>query len=123
MSTEKVELVRRAERGERVRQIRAAAGLSGEALAAEMTRLARSFGMGAAFDGTKISRMESGQRELSAEEAALLTVIDPEGRSVVWLAFGASGGKLARKGATVSGAPRLPLRRPGRGDSSEQKSG
>jgi hypothetical protein len=41
VSTEKVELVRRAERGGRVEDIRKSADLTGEGLAAEMNRLAQ----------------------------------------------------------------------------------
>jgi transcriptional regulator with XRE-family HTH domain len=97
VSTEKVELVRRAERGARVEEIRKSAEMTGESMAAELNRLAEAHGLPMRYDGSKISRMESGERKISLEDGALLTLIDPEDRGVAWLAFGPPAVRAMRR--------------------------
>lgn len=82
------ELVRRAERGACVREIREALGLTGEQFAAELAKAGKSYGLKLRYDSAKISRLELGGRKISAEEAAILAELDKEGRGVAWLVFG-----------------------------------
>lgn len=91
------ELIRRAERGGRVAEIRQATGYSGAKFAEELNKLAVAYSYPTRFDVAKISKMESGVgRGLSVEEGALLAVIDPLERGIAWLAFGGPAIKSMR---------------------------
>ncbi|HEV8448619.1 MAG TPA: helix-turn-helix domain-containing protein [Gemmatimonadaceae bacterium] len=81
-----------------MKDIREAAGLSQAALAAELTTMAETYGLDELYDDSKVSRIEAGLRGLSLEEGALVVLIDPEGRGVVWLAFGGPVAKAMRRG-------------------------
>lgn len=81
-------LMRRAELGARVRLIREALGMTGEEFGAALTRAGKDFGVSLRYDSAKISKIERGGRELSPEEAAILTMLDPEARGFPWLIFG-----------------------------------
>lgn len=81
-------LVRLAERGGRVRQVREAMGLTGAAFAIELSRLLKTLGTPGKYDEAKVSKIEGGTRKLTAEEAAVIASIDPEERPVAWLVFG-----------------------------------
>jgi hypothetical protein len=91
------ELIRRAERGGRAREIREAAGLSQAAFAVELTRMAVTYGLDETYDDSKVSRIEAGLRGLTLEEGALVVLLDPEDRGVVWLAFGGPVAKAMRR--------------------------
>jgi hypothetical protein len=92
------ELVRRAERGRRVAEIREAAGLTGAAFARELNKLAAAYGYPTRYSESKVSRIESGiGRNISLEEGALVVQLDPEDRGVVWLAFGGPAAKAMRR--------------------------
>jgi hypothetical protein len=95
---EHAEVIRRAERGRRVADIRASTGFSGARFAAELNKLAEAYGYPKRFNDSKISKMESGVvRGLSIEDGALLTVIDPLERGIAWLAFGGPALKQMRR--------------------------
>jgi len=89
VSTKADELIRRAAIGERVKQIRDALELNGEEFADAYERAAKALGLTLRFDKYKLSRLEGGGRKLTAEEVVLLVQLDPEGRDVQWLVFGA----------------------------------
>lgn len=92
------ELIRRAERGKRVGEIRESTGYSGARFADELNKLAAAYGYPTRFNESKISKMEKGvTRGLSVEDGALLVVIDPLERGIAWLAFGGPAIKQMRR--------------------------
>lgn len=93
-------LVRLAERGDRVREVRVALGMSGDEFAATLTQLSKSLGAPVRYDEAKVSKIERGTRRLTAEEAAIVASIDPEERPVAWLVFGDVSRKMDSRGWT-----------------------
>lgn len=88
MSSRADELRAMAERGERVKKVRDALQLTGVQFAERVEKLAAGFGVALRFDDTKLSRVENGTRNLTAEETAAVLWLDPEERSAQWLVFG-----------------------------------
>lgn len=88
VSTKADGLVKAAERGDRVKAIRDARKMTGEEFAALVTKTAKALGVELALDKHKLSRIEGGKRDLTAEEVAMFVQLDPEDRGVQWLVFG-----------------------------------
>lgn len=88
MSAKRDALLQKVEQGERVAEIRDALGLSGEAFATLLQKRLHALGVGRNYDKFKVSRMESGGRKLTIEEAAVIADLDPSKRGAVWLVFG-----------------------------------
>lgn len=88
MSSKLDALRRRLERGERVKEIRDGLELTGEEFAKLLAGRMAHYGAPAKYDRSKVSEMESGERKLTVEEAAVLVELDKRGRSSVWLVFG-----------------------------------
>lgn len=88
MSSRSDELQAMADRGDRVKQVREALDLTGVQFADRVEKLVAGFGAAIRFDDTKLSRVEGGTRNLTAEEAAAVAWLDPAERSVQWLVFG-----------------------------------
>jgi ribosome-binding protein aMBF1 (putative translation factor) len=85
---EVAKLVRRAKRGQRVRAVRKAMGMTGDQFAARLSQLSTVLNEPAVYDKTQVAKLERGSRILTAEEAAIIASIDPEERPVAWLVFG-----------------------------------
>ena len=88
MSTKAATIIQKVERGERIKEIRVALGMTGDEFAAELTTRAKVFGYPATYERAKVSRIESGGRKLTVEELAIILEMDPERRSLAWLVFG-----------------------------------
>lgn len=96
---EHAELIRQAERGQRVGDIIDATGFTGQRFADELNKLAQAYGYPKRYDASKISKMRKGVgRGLEIEEGALLTLLDPMERGIAWLAFGGPPVKQMRRG-------------------------
>jgi len=80
--------IQRIRRGERVAAVREALGVSGEEFAEMLRRQLLAYGIDRKYDKAKVSRMESGRRDLLAEELAVIASVDPEKRGMLWLIFG-----------------------------------
>lgn len=89
-------LIRRVEQGARVRQVREALGMTGDEFAAELTKWSRLFGVGTGYEKGKVSKIESGSRKLTIEEAAIISAIDRDERGAAWLIFGDVSKRAAR---------------------------
>jgi hypothetical protein len=100
VSTRADELLQMVERGERVAGIRQALALTGDRFAERVAGVAESFGCALEFDKHKLSRVEGGTRNLTAEEAAAVVELDPDKNGVQWLVFG-SATAVVRKGKEV----------------------
>lgn len=90
--------IRRIQRGVRVRLIRKALEMGGEAFAQELERLSASLGVPVNYDAAKLSKIERGGRDLTAEEATIIASIDPEDRGAGWLIFGDVARKMGQRG-------------------------
>ena len=88
MSQKAVDIIQRVERGERIKAIRKALDMTGDEFAAELTARARAYGVDAAYDRAKVSRIEGGGRKVRVEELAIILELDPQHRSLAWLVFG-----------------------------------
>lgn len=75
-------------RGGRFRSIRERRGETQEAFAQSLTRLAGELGMPVDYDGQGISTRETGRRALDIEDYLLAVRLDPDRRSLIWLALG-----------------------------------
>jgi len=76
------------ERGERITLVRVAMGVNGDAFALVLEERLAAYGFPRHYDKAKISRIESGTRDLTCEEAAVIAGLDPERRGLLWLIFG-----------------------------------
>jgi len=89
VSEKAVELVRLAERGDRIKQVREAAEMSGDEFADAINDAAGKRGYLADFDKSTVSRFEGGKATfLPAEVAVVIAKLDPEKRGIDWLVFG-----------------------------------
>ena len=68
--------------------VREAMGLTGEEFAEQLGRELLRYGIARRYDKAKISRIESGRRDLLLEEALVILKMDPAKRSIDWLAVG-----------------------------------
>lgn len=89
----KSDLIRQAEQGERVKEIRESLKLTGEAFGERLQRLAAGVGIDATYGKDKISRIESGRQAISSEELILIARLDTQQRGVDWIAFGVKQGR------------------------------
>jgi hypothetical protein len=106
VSEKGAELIRRAERGGRVEQVRMALGMNGDAFANAINALGDERGYDPRYDKSKVSRLEGGNMiYLPAEEAVLIALLDPEKRGVEWLVFG-------KRAAKATGAPKYQGKQP-----------
>jgi transcriptional regulator with XRE-family HTH domain len=109
------EFRRKRARGVRVREVRDALGMSGDAFAARLMEIGAQMGHDGAIqlDKTIVSNIENGKRQLSVEEAAAIIEIDPSRRPVQWLVFGKKSAIEATESApTLQPSPkRQPLGR------------
>jgi len=80
--------IQRIRRGERVLAVREALGINGDEFAELLRRHLLAYGIDRKYDKAKVSRMESGRRDLLAEELAVIASVDPEQRGMLWLIFG-----------------------------------
>lgn len=91
LSTKAVsDVLRRAQRGGRVREIREAMGLQQDAFGAELTKAGAAFGLEESYNKDKVSKIETGARDVTVDEMALLLAMDPKKRTIDWLVFGAA---------------------------------
>lgn len=81
-------MLRRAGRGERVKEIRVDRGEGQEQFAGVLEERLRALGVPSQFDKSKVSKTERGGRDLTPEEVAVLVEIDPAERGLAWLVFG-----------------------------------
>lgn len=89
MSSKAVELVRAAERGDRISAIREAMGLGGEEFAVAVNKAGAALGFELGYEKSKVSRLESGKvTYFTAEEAVAIATIDPAKRGIEWLVLG-----------------------------------
>lgn len=89
MSSKAGELIRRAERGARIVEIREALKESGEEFADRVNRAAAKFGFELSYDKSKVSRLESGSvAYFTAEEALVIASLDPSHHGIEWLVTG-----------------------------------
>lgn len=107
MSSKLDAIRRRFERGERVKEIRDALELTQDGFADVLTRRLAHYGVAGVYNRSKVSKMESGERKLTVEEAVVLIELDPEDRPGVWLVF---GGKPRRQ--TVRESNERPAKKP-----------
>jgi hypothetical protein len=62
-----------------------------EAFAEAMTAVGRKRRPELRYDSSKVSRIESGDRKVSIEDAEVLAAVDPLKRGAAWVAFGNAG--------------------------------
>lgn len=63
--------------------------MNGDEFGALIQKHLRALGFtNARYDKAKVSRMESGARDLTLEEAAVIVALDPLDREMLWLALG-----------------------------------
>lgn len=77
-----------AQRGERVAAVRAALELTAPAFIERITDVALRYGAKISLDASKLSRLEGGTRQLTAAEATIIALLDPQERGTTWLVFG-----------------------------------
>jgi hypothetical protein len=80
----------RVQRGQRVRDCREELGLGQEQFADRMNKLAAANGLPSGYDKSKLSKIETGVRDLSLEDVAVLELLAPR-RGWKWFAFGRGG--------------------------------
>jgi transcriptional regulator with XRE-family HTH domain len=106
------DIPQRVARGRRVRELRERMGMSGEAFAERMNEGAAELDLDAAYDKAKVSKIETGVRDLSLEDVAIIERIAPRGAGGWFrVAFGREQPPPKR---VESGAPKLPAREPQR---------
>jgi hypothetical protein len=81
-------------------------GLGGDDFAGRMRSTASGLGLPDVYDKVKVSKIETGVRDLSLEDVAVLEAMDPRKRGWHWVAFG-----VQQRGAKLSGG--VPAPRPG----------
>ncbi len=102
MSSKSDELIRLASRGDRVLKVRESLSMNGDEFAAAINARAAAFGVSPNYDKAKVSRLESGKLTyLTAEDAVVIALLDPEKRGVEWLVTGTKPAKVARPAPTV----------------------
>jgi transcriptional regulator with XRE-family HTH domain len=74
--------------GERVRQIREARGEKQPEFATALNAAAVRLGITARYDGTTVSKLETGMRRATLEDIELIAAIDPGDRGRDWLGWG-----------------------------------
>lgn len=88
MSAKSEWAIQRIRRGARVAEVREALEVNGDEFADAVERRLRAYGVERRYDKAKISRIEGGSRDLTAEEALVIAALDPRGRGAEWLTFG-----------------------------------
>lgn len=88
MSTKSEWAIQRIRRGARVAEVREAMKVSGDEFAEKVEKGLRAYGVERRYDKAKISRIEGGSRDLTAEEVMVIAELDPHGRGPAWLTFG-----------------------------------
>lgn len=77
------------EQGERVKRVRDALGQSQDAFAETLGQaVQQAVGLKAQYGKSKLSKMEGGERKITAEEAVVIADLDPDKRGARWLVFG-----------------------------------
>jgi transcriptional regulator with XRE-family HTH domain len=77
-----------ADRAARVREIRAALGVTQPEFADRLNAAAAELGLDARYTPLSISQRETDRLALDIEDYVILTHVDPDHRSIAWLAFG-----------------------------------
>lgn len=101
MTTPDSRLVAKVKRAQRARAIRDALGIKQDEMAERLTAKAAELGFGyITYDKAKVSKSETGGREIEAEDALVWAYLDPERRGVPWLVAGlvADRGEGHRRG-------------------------
>jgi len=114
-----------------VAEVREALNVSGDDFAEAVEKRLRAYGVERRYDKAKISRIEGGSRDLTAEEAMVIAELDPQGRGPAWLTFGeahewshtalgkrSAGRTIAKFYKEVTPPAASPARRRGRGRAS-----
>jgi hypothetical protein len=96
--------------GDRIREIRSQHDEKQPAFAARLTAAARKLGVKANYDNTMVSKMETGRRDVTLDDVAVLASIDKLQRGKLWLGWGENGA-VATTAATES-ASRPAAKRP-----------
>lgn len=86
-------------RGDRVKAIREELGLIQEKFAAVLNDAARGLRLPAIYHTSKVSKMETGNRGVSLDDAYVVAAVDPQHRGVEWITFGVQGVK--KGGGTI----------------------
>jgi len=81
-------LIRQAEQGERIKKIRKTLDMTQDQFAGELTKAMRAFGLESAYRKDQVSRLESGGRRMTAEEAVAISSLIRDRPVVIWLVFG-----------------------------------
>lgn len=88
MSSKLDAIRQRLEWGERIKAVRESLSLSQEAFGALLAERLKRHGVSAAYPPAKISKLESGERKLSVEEAVILLDLGKGEFTGTWLVFG-----------------------------------
>jgi transcriptional regulator with XRE-family HTH domain len=74
--------------GDRVREIREERGEQQPEFAASMTKAAKELGIAETYNNTMVSKMETGGRKVTLEDARVIARLDRKKRGRSWLAWG-----------------------------------
>jgi transcriptional regulator with XRE-family HTH domain len=96
-----------------VRELREDMGLTGLDFAARMTIAARELELAVTYDKVKLSKIETGVRDLSLEDVAVIERVAPK-NSGGWFRV-AFGRDLPPEPRLETGAKKMPLQKPQRG--------
>jgi transcriptional regulator with XRE-family HTH domain len=77
--------------GDRMRSIRELRGEKQPEFATELTRAAKRLRLDVTYEGSKVSRLESGRQIFTLEDVTIVASVDPEKRGREWLAWGEDG--------------------------------
>lgn len=78
-----------------------------DAFAEAMTAVGRTRRPELRYDSSKVSRIESGDRKVSIEDAEVLATVDPLKRGAAWVAFGEAGGQAGDQSPIFVPPPEL----------------
>lgn len=84
--------------GDRVREIREARGEKQPEFAVALNLAAKRLSIDVRYDNTTVSKMEVGRREVTLLDVAVISSIDPHGRSKEWLGWGEASAAVRRRG-------------------------
>lgn len=81
-------------RGDRVKAIREELKLKQELFADRLNEAAEGLGLPPIYHTSKVSKMETGNRGVSLDDAYAVAAIDPQRRGIDWITFGTRARKM-----------------------------